>query len=71
MLDGILSMISKHGTFELDFFKYLKDGWVFSDQSSCDEALSFNPHTGKGKGTDGAAHSRAICCIHFQKAHEK
>lgn len=52
---------------ENDFFRYTTDGWIFSHEQDCAESESYNPHTGRGKGTDGAAHSRAICCIKFTK----
>jgi SAM-dependent methyltransferase len=52
--------------YSLMFFEYLPDGWVISSQEKCNQAESYNPHTGKGKKDDFAAHSRAICCIKYK-----
>ena len=49
------------------FAKYNQDGWKFVLQSESENAISFNPHTGRGKGEDNAAHSRAICLMKIQK----
>ena len=46
-----------------EFMRYEITGWIFSDRQECNNAVSYNPHTGKGKGSDGAAHKRAICFI--------
>jgi hypothetical protein len=67
MLDRIWAVLEKNGTFNTNFFKYEPNGWNGSTQSACNDAESHNPHTGKGKKDDGAAHSRAICCVHFTK----
>jgi hypothetical protein len=53
--------------YSLTFFEYLPNGWVVSSQEQYKSAESYNPHTGKGKKDDFAAHSRAICCIKFFK----
>jgi SAM-dependent methyltransferase len=67
MLNRILSFFDKKGTFTTSFFRYLPDGWIACEKEDCKDVESFNPHTGRGKGTDGAAHCRSICCISFQK----
>lgn len=67
MLGKILHLFSNNGTYNLSFFKYTSKGWKSASQISCNEAESYNPHTGKGKKDDGAAHSRAICCLAFIK----
>jgi len=67
MLDEILKYFEGKGTYTTNFFRYLPNGWIACEKEDCKEVESFNPHTGKGKGTDGAAHSRAICCINFVK----
>jgi SAM-dependent methyltransferase len=67
MLQRMFDVIGINAKPELTFFKYLADGWVISKQEECDDALSYNPHTGLGKGNDGAAHSRCICCIRYIK----
>lgn len=63
MVDEITKSFSKCKEITIHYFKYLEDGWVLSKKDECDDAESFNPHTGKGKKGDYAAHSRAICCI--------
>ncbi|MFI5150576.1 MAG: methyltransferase domain-containing protein [Bacteroidia bacterium] len=68
MLGRIEEMLKPEGKFELAFFRYFKDGWKMVKQEECDTAESFNPHTGAGKGEDGAAHCRGICGIKFIKA---
>jgi SAM-dependent methyltransferase len=67
MLARMLDEFSGHGTFETTFFKYFSTGWMIVKKEDCEDATSFNPHTGIGKGNDGAAHSRSICCIKFLK----
>lgn len=68
MVDRISHFLSNRGTFTATFFKYEESGWIKSTEAKCGDSESFNPHTGKGKKNDGAAHSRAICCISFIKA---
>lgn len=68
MLNKITDYLKKYGKEEIIFFKYLEKGWIKSRQSECTSAKSYNPHTQIGKGQDGAAHSRAICCIQFTKS---
>jgi len=67
MLNKILLIFENTGQFSINFYKYEEYGWVFSNINECKTSISYNPHTGEGKGTDGAAHSRAICCIEFNK----
>lgn len=67
MIDQIRNILVNHGVFNTFYFKYLPEGWERSTKEKCASAVSFNPHTGEGKGDDGAAHSRAICCIEFIK----
>lgn len=67
MVDRILEILKDIGDYKLTFFRYTSEGWVISDQKSCNDTVSFNPHTGKGKLDDGAAHCRCVCCIDFNK----
>jgi hypothetical protein len=67
MLERIKRLLEKVGVVEVNFFKYTKNGWNFVSERDCQKAVSYNPHNGEGRGTDGAAHSRAICCIKFLK----
>jgi SAM-dependent methyltransferase len=53
--------------FRKSFAKYDLDGWQFTVQEQCEDSVSYNPHSGQGKGLDSAAHSRAICFIEVQK----
>ncbi|OFX78433.1 MAG: hypothetical protein A2X12_03355 [Bacteroidetes bacterium GWE2_29_8] len=65
MVEKIELYLNSFGTIEKTYFKYNKSGWQFSDEESCSDAESYNPHTKVGKKEDMAAHSRAICCIKF------
>lgn len=67
MLEKIEEQLKGFGKYKIDYFLYKKCGWSFVGQSECDSSRSFNPHTGRGKGDDGAAHCRGICCIEFIK----
>jgi SAM-dependent methyltransferase len=67
MKNRIIDLIGPNGEIEEFYFKYLTDGWINSGENDCKKMKSYNPHTGEGKGKDGAAHSRAICCIKFIK----
>ena len=67
MVDRIIGYMNVNGKTEIKFLKYLSNGWAVSSQEDCEVAISYNPHTGIGKGEDGAAHSRAICCLKFIK----
>ena len=68
MLQRMKDYLISWGRIEVnDFFKYTPTGWIFSNEQDGANCESYNPHTGRGKGTDGAAHSRAICCIKFIK----
>ncbi len=67
MLDKILKNMDIFGYYNLTFFKYMPDGWIFSSLEDCKDSYSYNPHTLIGKSNDFAAHSRAICCIKFYK----
>jgi SAM-dependent methyltransferase len=67
MLQRLLNEFHLKGSYVTNFFRYLPSGWYSCDESDCNEIVSFNPHTNKGKGDDGAAHCRSICCIKFTK----
>lgn len=67
MLSKILDLFKGIGRTETDYFKYEKTGWRFAGSSELAEVESYNPHTGKGKGNDGAAHCRSVACIEFVK----
>jgi hypothetical protein len=67
MLDKLLTLFTNKGTTGVDYFKYEKEGWRFAEQNELHVSESYNPHTGKGKYEDGAAHSRSIACIEFIK----
>ena len=67
MLQKLLVLLNNLGKTEIDFFLYTVEGWTWSDEKKTSSTESYNPHTGKGKGNDGAAHCRGICCIKFLK----
>lgn len=67
MVMKMLLLLNAKGTSIVSYFKYSSDGWNESSQEECRNVESYNPHTGVGEKEDGAAHSRAICCIHFTK----
>ncbi|HRY82204.1 MAG TPA: methyltransferase domain-containing protein [Candidatus Moranbacteria bacterium] len=67
MLGRIKEFLKDKGELEVDFFKYSKNGWNLCKENDCADVISHNPHTGMGKGDDGAAHCRAVCCIKFSK----
>jgi hypothetical protein len=68
MLRKITEVMHSKGSYSLTFFRYFREGWKIVPQAECESLESYNPHTGIGKGEDGAAHSRGICCIHFIKS---
>lgn len=67
MVGKMQELFTENGEYALNFFKYNSNAWQVATQEQCNDAESYNPHTGKGKGNDGVAHSRAICCIKFVK----
>lgn len=67
MLQQLLDLFKGIGVVATDYFKYEKSGWRFSERSELSSVGSYNPHSGKGKGDDGAAHCRSIACIEFIK----
>jgi SAM-dependent methyltransferase len=67
MLGRISNYLHQYGQPSTHYFKYTPQGWIISTASDCNDCESYNPHTGKGIGNDGAAHSRAIACIEFVK----
>ncbi|UFH30876.1 class I SAM-dependent methyltransferase [Chryseobacterium sp. C-71] len=67
MLERIIEILNPYGEIDSTFFQYKNKGWKFTTENDCANVVSFNPHTGKGKGDDGAAHCRSVCCINFIK----
>jgi len=67
MLQRILNSFDGLGTHTTTFFKYEKDGWTNANKEEVLHSESYNPHTGKGKKDDMAAHSRSIACVKFNK----
>lgn len=68
MVDKIIALFSKDGEVKDEYAKYTADGWVFTNKKDCENIVPYNPHTGKGKGDDGAAHCRSVCLISFTKS---
>lgn len=67
MVNRIALELQKYGSFKDEYLAYYKNGWKFETAEACKNFVSFNPHTGKGKSNDGAAHCRCVCCITFIK----
>lgn len=67
MLNRILELLKVEGVFECTYYKYNKSGWEVSGKEDLVNIESYNPHTGKGKRDDYAAHCRSIVCINFLK----
>ena len=67
MLQRVIDEFDRYGKLDINFMLYSNVGWSFSSKSECENSESFNPHTGRGKGEDGAAHCRCICVVKFEK----
>ncbi len=67
MLERINEYFNEKGKINITYFKYERQGWRFAKQEELLDVCSYNPHTGVGKGDDGAAHCRSIACIEFLK----
>lgn len=67
MLLKTVGLFKNLGIYEIDFFRYGKEGWRFANKGELKDVVSYNPHSGKGKLNDGAAHCRSIACINFIK----
>lgn len=68
MLQKIRETLTLFGAVQTDFMRYTAQGWIFCQESDCQDVVSHNPHTGRGKGTDQAAHCRSVCLLHFRKS---
>jgi len=66
MINSIIDFLSNAGIVNSTYFQYTKSGWILSSRELCSESESYNPHSGRGLKNDGAAHSRAICCLEFK-----
>ena len=49
---------------ELDFSQ---EDVAFANKKELVNVVSYNPHTGKGKQNDNAAHCRSVACVEFIK----
>lgn len=67
MVEKILKKFKENGRSTEEYLLYSKKGWQFRSAEECKDTVSYNPHTGQGKGNDGAAHCRCVCCIEFLK----
>jgi SAM-dependent methyltransferase len=67
MIGEVESLLRESGRVATDYFRYRQQGWTAAVWEDCADAESFNPHTGRGRGDDGAAHCRAVCCIELRK----
>ena len=68
MLERLKEALADSGDMMTTFFKYEKTGWRIASEEELDFVNSYNPHTGIGKGDDGAAHCRSIACVEFLKS---
>jgi SAM-dependent methyltransferase len=50
-------------SYEIEYFRYSRDGWQRSDAEDVRGASVFDVHSGQGRGDDRAASSRAIACL--------
>ncbi len=67
MLERLLQPLRDAGEVRTQFLRYTPTGWTFASQEACRREQSHNPHTGRGKLDDGAAHCRAVCCVALDK----
>ncbi|WP_299226460.1 class I SAM-dependent methyltransferase [uncultured Psychroserpens sp.] len=67
MLNKLLTLFDGIGTYDCRFFLYKEDGWIIANQNDLKNSVSYNPHTGKGKLDDNAAHCRSVACLKFIK----
>ena len=67
MVQSIEDALTDSCTIKKSYALYENNGWCFTSVEKCNNSVSFNPHTGKGKGEDGAAHSRSICFVQICK----
>lgn len=70
MKQAILETLSPFGHCQEHYFLYSTRGWKMSTESETAMSESYNPHTGRGKGSDGAAHCRGILAIEFNKTRD-
>ncbi len=67
MLSQVEAICKKEGTVQVSFAKYTTQGWQFTSREDCSEILAHDPHSGRNKGTDGAAHSRSVFLLQLDK----
>jgi SAM-dependent methyltransferase len=68
MKNRMMDSLKPYGKVQDYYFKYTSGGWVMSNEQETSSCESYNPHTGKGKGTDGAAHCRGILAVEMKKS---
>jgi SAM-dependent methyltransferase len=61
----VQSLVDAFGprSYTIEYFGYFSDGWRRVTADQVKNADSFDVHTGRGKGTDRAASSRAVACL--------
>ncbi len=67
MVKRVIDRLTNEGKCTENYLLYTANGWIESEAEACKDVVSYNPHSGKGKGSDGAAHCRCICCITYIK----
>lgn len=63
MIDSLVKTLGTFGRVSERYFRYHLKGWTAASWEECKDSYSYNPHTGKGIGEDGAAHCRAVGCF--------
>jgi len=50
-------------TYSVEYFGYTEGGWQRATQKQVEDSSAFDIHSGRGRGNDRAASSRAIACV--------
>jgi SAM-dependent methyltransferase len=62
MLEQLLSAFEP-SAYSIEYFGYSKHGWQRAEADDVKDAVAFDLHSGRGRGDDLAASSRAIACL--------
>lgn len=65
MIQQIIKMFNP-GDYQINYYKYIKDGWNISDEASCKDAEYSETFSGK-MSADRAAGARAVACVELTK----
>lgn len=67
LIDRMKEVLQESTEFVEEYFQYTNGSWQYSNPQQCQDSVSFNPHTNKGRLDDDAAHCRAICSLIIKK----